>query len=300
MYCLLINLINIFNGIFEKRCKKIKDNDELINMKKSVHFEVLSNIIIELNKQKYLENYQKMLEFIKVLFEVNNVQGIELINKIIKNSQELEKIETHWELDNKNNEYNYLNPEGFKILKNKLFEEIHEKYNKILINSEEINKDFKFIIKLKESFEKVLDNWIIKNKINIKYLITGIFELNIWTAENNEINVIFLNEEYFESKYFGSDMSICQPLFSLNCKDDSLYCFLCKEEIPDLEINLNNLKKYTNKGNKYIELNSKFKQLKLYTNMKTFNALKQINEINDEIFRLAFILLNRWAECWIF
>nr|CAD2173539.1 unnamed protein product [Meloidogyne enterolobii] len=98
----------------------------------------------------------------------------------------------------------------------------------------EINKDKTIIKKAIEAIIKIINKWKSKNGIKGKFKISGIYEFGIWVIEDVEINIVF-NDQLI-SKYFGSEKSICEPLISKNCKDNSLYCFLCREQFKDFEV----------------------------------------------------------------
>nr|CAD2207575.1 unnamed protein product [Meloidogyne enterolobii] len=147
---------------------------------------------------------------------------------------------------------------------------------------------------------KIINKWKSKNGFKDKFKITGIYEFGIWLIEDVEINIVF--DDHLVEKYFGSEKSICEPLISKNCKDNSLYCFLCREEFEGFEVTFNHLQKHTNKTQKMIELNIEGIKFTIETKEalykhETNNFIKELPDIKNNIkFNKALIILNRWAK----
>nr|CAD2191270.1 unnamed protein product [Meloidogyne enterolobii] len=170
----------------------------------------------------------------------------------------------------------------------------------ILLDLLEINKDKEIIKKAIEALIKIINKWKSKNGIKGKFKISGIYEFGIWVIEDVEINIVF--NDHLVSKYFGSEKSICEPLISKNCKDNSLYCFLCKEQFKDFEFTFKHLQKHTNNTQKMIELNIEGIKFTIETNEnlykhETNNFIKELPDIkNNNKFTIALFILNRWAK----
>jgi len=158
--------------------------------------------------------------------ESKNIKIIEEVGEEMK-----KKLKEEVEISPKNfkNEENL----GDKLEIGKLIEKMANMKN-ILLDFLEIYKDKAIIKKAIEAIIKIINKWKSKNGIKGKFKISGIYEFGIWVIEDVEINIVF-NDQLI-SKYFGSEKSICEPLISKNCKDNSLYCFLCREQFKDFEV----------------------------------------------------------------
>ncbi|KAF7635853.1 hypothetical protein Mgra_00004765 [Meloidogyne graminicola] len=278
-------------------------------MRRKIHFELFCEILSE--PDVYINIWQNKNEKIKLiiikeLFEIKTEKRKYWLEKIESYINKLKISIEQWNLDNNKingqKEYNYLNPNGLLTIKlNKNESEINN-FDLELIKLNKTKNEINKILKIKNLFKKILNQWILKNKNEETYFIYGTDELGINLIENVEINIEFqINEESSKEKYFGSDLSICKPLLSINCKDNSFYCFLCKESFEELKINYNYLQKYTtNIKEKYIIIKLEGIKFIIKTKInnlrfKTFQVLKEINE-NNELFISSFIALNYWAK----
>ena len=195
-----------------------------LQMRRQLHLDAFSGVLSEGN-----ENYEgNQFEIVRMIFELNNESTINWVNKISKRTKELKRIKEQLNIDNPELKENfYLNPEGFQPIE--IFE---RKLDQNFIKS--LGKDEEIIKKGMEILIKILNKWKSKNGFKDKFKITGIYEFGIWLIEDVEINIVF--NDHLVEKYFGSEKSICEPLITLNCKDNSLYCFLCREEFKGFEV----------------------------------------------------------------
>uniref|UniRef100_A0A1I8BHX4 Uncharacterized protein n=1 Tax=Meloidogyne hapla TaxID=6305 RepID=A0A1I8BHX4_MELHA len=308
LFCILVDIVKGFNRIFENRCKtKNVTDDELFKMRRKLHFERLSCILaeaVEINWEDLQE--KKQLEIIKFILELNNDKGKFWIEKIKNRKNELKLIKEQWDMDNNSkgkDEYNYLNPEGFQLMEFDLNVKKTKNVDLDLFKNNYLNNELNTIENAKIILTKALNNWKSKNNFIDKYKITGTYEFGFKSIEDVEINIIFLNyEESNLEKYFGSDLTICTPLLSQNCKGNSLYCFLCKESLEELKITTDDLNKYAN--NDYKSIVIKIEGIKCIIEAKssfykyeTLQTLLEKNLIkNSKAFTTAFIILNLWAK----
>ncbi|CAK5087259.1 unnamed protein product [Meloidogyne enterolobii] len=194
-------------------------------MRRQLHLEAFSSALLEGN-----ENYEvNQFEIVRIIFELNNENIINWVNKISKRAGEMKRIKEQLNIDNPElKEIFYLNPEGFQPIE--IFERKLDDNNFI----KSLGKDEEIIKKGMEILIKIINKWKSKNGFKDKFKITGNYEFGIWLIEDVEINIVF--DDHLVEKYFGSQKSICEPLISRNCKDNSLYCFLCKEEFEEFEV----------------------------------------------------------------
>ncbi|CAK5087256.1 unnamed protein product [Meloidogyne enterolobii] len=195
-------------------------------MRRQLHLDAFSSALLERN-----ENYEgNQFEIVRMIFELNNENTINWINKISKRAGEMKRIKEQLNIDNPELKENfYLNPEGFQPIE--IFERsLDQNFIKFL----EIKKDEEIIKKGMEILIKIINKWKSKNGFKDDFKITGIYEFGIWLIEDVEINIVF--DDHLVEKYFGSERSICEPLISKNCKDNSLYCFLCREGFVGFEV----------------------------------------------------------------
>ncbi|CAK5086051.1 unnamed protein product [Meloidogyne enterolobii] len=234
LQCIIVNLSTIpsprdrfhFDFLLAGRKLDRSYKNFYSQMRRQLHLEAFSTTLLEENKH-YEENQYKI---VRIIFELNKENTINWINKISKRLGELKKIREQLNLDNPGLKENfYLNPEGFQPIE--IFE---SKLDHDSLDFLEIKKDEEIIKKAMETLIKIINKWKSKNGVKDKFKITGNYEFGIWLIEDVEINVVF--DVDLVEKYFGSEKSICEPLISQNCKDNSLYCFLCKEHFEDLEV----------------------------------------------------------------